>query len=291
MSEIGGALTQGVRAAAHSSGPPESGGGRAGLRVEAWAWLGITRLAGALLVLVVLLPLAALIFTINVDDFVAGVRHPLVVPALKLSLATTAVALVVNVVAGTPLAWQLAQRRGRHTRWLELGLQLPIVTPPAVAGVGLLMAFGRHGVVGSYLAEWDMPVAFTSAAVILAQIFVSAPLYLQAAMVAFKRVDENMLMVGRTLGGSPLRLFFRIAVPSAASGLLAAMALSWARALGEFGATLMFAGNLSGRTQTLPLVIYEAMEADFRAAQALAVILIAVAFVVLWLTLIPLRRH
>jgi molybdate transport system permease protein len=239
---------------------------------------------GGILVLLMLLPLAALLITINFTDFIAGLRHPLVAPALQLSLGTTAASLAINVVAGTPLAWQLAQRKGRRIRWLELGLQLPIVTPPAVAGVGLLMAFGRHGLLGKYLANWDISIAFTASAVVLAQVFVSAPLYLQAAQVAFKRVDENMLMVGRTLGGSPLRLFFRIAVPGAGSGLVAAMAISWARALGEFGATLMFAGNLSGRTQTLPLVIYEAMEADFRAAQALAVILIAVALLVLWLS-------
>lgn len=283
MPQVGGTIVQVAPSATHSSGPPESGRGP-GLRVEAWAWLSITRFAGGMLILLMLLPLVALLLTTNITDFIAGVKHPLVAPALRLSLMTTAASLAINVVAGTPLAWQLAQRKGKRMRWLELVLQLPIVTPPAVAGIGLLMAFGRHGLVGKYLADWGVSVAFTSSAVVLAQVFVSAPLYVQAAHVAFKRVDENMLMVGRTLGGSPLRLFFRIAVPGAASGLLAAMAISWARALGEFGATLMFAGNLTGRTQTLPLVIYEAMEADFRAAQALAVVLIAVAFVVLWFT-------
>jgi len=179
-----------------------------------------------MLILLMLLPLVALLLTTNITDFIAGVKHPLVAPALRLSLMTTAASLAINVVAGTPLAWQLAQRKGKRMRWLELVLQLPIVTPPAVAGIGLLMAFGRHGLVGKYLADWGVSVAFTSSAVVLAQVFVSAPLYVQAAHVAFKRVDENMLMVGRTLGGSPLRLFFRIAVPGAASGLLAAMAIS-----------------------------------------------------------------
>jgi molybdate transport system permease protein len=254
------------------------------MRLERLAWLSVTRLAGALLVALMLLPLAALLVTMRFSDFWEGLKNPLVLPALQLSLVTTLAALVVNVLGGTPLAWQLARRKGKRMRWLELMLQLPIVTPPAVAGVGLLIAFGRRGLVGQYLAEWGIPIPFTSTAVVLAQVFVSAPLYLQAAVVAFKRVDESMLMVGRTLGGSPLRLFFRIAVPGAASGLLAAMAISWARALGEFGATLMFAGNLSGRTQTLPLVIYEAMETDMRTAQALAIVLIAVAFAVLWLT-------
>jgi molybdate transport system permease protein len=272
-----------IRPAAHSSGPPDSGGRNTGGGLEAWGWLCITRLAGGALILLVLLPLAALLLTTNFTDFMAGLRHPLVAPALRLSLTTTAIALAINVGAGTPLAWELAHRKSKRARWLELALQLPIVTPPAVAGVGLLLAFGRHGIIGKYLAEWGISIAFSSSAVVLAQVFVSAPLYLQAAVVAFRRVDENMLMVGRTLGGSPLRLFFRIAVPGAGSGLVAAMAISWARALGEFGATLMFAGNLSGRTQTLPLVIYEAMEVDFRAAQALAVVLIAVALVVLWI--------
>ncbi len=262
----------------------KAGNPRPALTLDRLTWLAATRVVGVLLIIVMMLPLVALLLTTSVTNFLAGLSNPLVVPALKLSLLTTVGSLIVNVVAGTPLAWQLAQRQGPRRRWLELLLQLPIVTPPAVAGVGLLMAFGRQGILGSHLAELGWAIPFTSIAVVLAQIFVSAPLYLQAAIVAFKGVDENTLMVGRTLGGSPLRLFFRIAVPAAGSGLLAAMAMSWARALGEFGATLMFAGNLSGRTQTLPLVIYEAMESDMRAAQALAVVLILVALAVLWLT-------
>lgn len=270
------------RADSASASDPNST--RADLNLDKLTWLVVTRGVGLLLITVMMLPLVALLLTTSVADFIAGLQHPLVVPALKLSLLTTLGSLLVVVVAGTPLAWHLAQGISRRTRWLELVLQLPIVTPPAVAGVGLLMAFGRQGLLGAQLAAWGVAIPFTSAAVVLAQIFVAAPLYLQSAMVAFKRVDENTLMVGQTLGGSPLRLFFRIAVPAAASGLLAAMAVSWARALGEFGATLMFAGNLSGKTQTLPLVIYEAMEADMRAAQALAVVLILVALAVLWLT-------
>jgi molybdate transport system permease protein len=256
---------------------------RAASLVEVALWTVFARLLGGALIGVMLCPLLALILTVKPDEFLLGLSHPLVAPALKLSLVTTAISLIVTVVAGTPLAWRLAQSTGPKARWLEIVLQLPIVTPPAVAGVALLIAFGRRGVVGTHLEEIGLSIPFSTIAVVLAQIFVAAPLYLQGAIVAFKRVDENMLMVGRTLGSSSLRLFVRIAIPPASSGLIAAMAVSWARALGEFGATLMFAGNLSGRTQTLPLVIYEVMETDARAAQSLSVMLVAVALGVLCL--------
>jgi molybdate transport system permease protein len=232
-----------------------------------------------------ILPLAALVLTSSPSALIGGLAHPLVAPALKLSFTTTAISQAVNVIGGTPLAWHIVQARDRKiARPLGLLLQLPIVTPPAVAGVGLLLAFGCNGIVGRYLADLGFRVPFTTTAVVLAQLFVSTPLFVQGATVALQRVDDNMLMVGRTLGGSPLRLFFRIAIPPAAAGLAAALATSWARALGEFGATLMFAGNLTGRTQTLPLLIYEAMETDPVAAQSLSVLLVLVALFVLWFT-------
>jgi molybdate transport system permease protein len=159
-------------------------------------------------------------------------------------------------------------------------MQLPIVIPPAVAGVALLLAFGRRGLLAPlYPAGWS--VTFTTAAVVLAEVFVSAPFYVQAATSAFRRIDAKLLVVARTFGASPLRILFRLAIPIAAPGLVAGAAMSWARALGEFGATLMFAGNLEGRTQTLPLAIYTALEADLRTAQALALVLVAVAFALL----------
>jgi molybdate transport system permease protein len=236
---------------------------------------------GAALAAFLIVPLVALVVTATRADLAAGLSNPLVAPALRLSLLTTFASLALVVVLGTPLAWTLARARARWARAVETCAQLPIVIPPAVAGVALLLAFGRRGL----LAGWLYPVAwappFTTAAVVLAQVFVSAPFFVQAGVSAFRRVDDRLITVARTFGASPLRVFWRVAVPLAAPGLLAGAAMSWARALGEFGATLMFAGNLQGVTQTLPLAIYTALEGDLRAAQALSVVLVVVALGVL----------
>lgn len=238
-------------------------------------------LASGGLALLVILPLLALCITLTPAGFVQGVTHPSVAQALLLSLQTSAMCLLANVCAGTPLAWHLSQRDNRFTRSLEAVLQLPIVIPPAVAGVALLMAFGRRGMFGEILDRYEIGIPFTVVAVLLAQVFVSAPLYVRGATVVFRGLDKDMLRVAQTLGGSTARLFFRIAVPVAFPGLFAALAMSWARSLGEFGATLMFAGNLAGTTQTLPLLVYEAMESDMRVAQSVSLVLIAVATAVL----------
>lgn len=227
------------------------------------------------------LPFLGLVATSSFRDFVAGLAHPLVWPALRLSIVTTTVSLAIVVVFGTPLAWLLARRRGRVARAIETAVQLPVVIPPAVAGLALLLSFGRRGLVGTVLYPGDFSVAFTSAAVVIAQVFVSAPFFVQAATSAFRRIDENLVLVARSFGASPLRLFFRLGLPLSAAGLVSGAAMSFARALGEFGATLMFAGNLTGKTQTLPLAIYTALESDVRAAQALSLVLVAVAFVLL----------
>jgi molybdate transport system permease protein len=236
-------------------------------------------LLGGLLAAFLVLPVFGLVFT-NLDDFRAGLSHPLVWPALRLSLFTTGASLVLTILLGTPLAWTLARGGGRAVRTLGVLIELPIVIPPAVAGVALLLAFGRRGLVGRLLPE-ELAVAFTTAAVIMAELFVSAPLFVQAAASAFRRIDDRLFIVARTLGASPPRVFLRVAIPIAAPSLLAGAAMAWARSLGEFGATLMFAGNLEGRTQTLPLAIYTAMESDMRAARALSIVLVVVALAVL----------
>ncbi|HEY3500154.1 MAG TPA: ABC transporter permease [Polyangiaceae bacterium] len=241
-------------------------------------------LLGGLLALFLLLPLLALVL-MPLQDFALGLRHPLVWPALRLSLATTAASLTITVALGTPLAWVLAESRSRLARAAGVLIQLPIVIPPAVAGVALLLAFGRRGPLAGRLFPEEWAPAFTTAAVVMAELFVSAPFFVQAAASAFRRLDPRLLVVARTLGASPLRVFFRVALPLAAPGLAAGAAMSFARALGEFGATLMFAGNLAGRTQTLPLAIYTALESDLRAARALSIVLVAVAFALLFTAL------
>jgi molybdate transport system permease protein len=236
---------------------------------------------GALLLVFLLLPLGGLISTTSLDDVREGLAHPLVLPALELSLATTTLSVVLVVALGTPLSWLVARSDSPLARVVESALKIPIVLPPAVAGLGLLLAFGRQGLLGGALAARGLAVPFTSAAVVLAQLFVSAPFFLEAAISAFRRLDPDLIVSARTLGAGPASVLFRIALPLAAPGLISGAALSWARALGEFGATLMFAGSLTGRTQTLPLAIYAAMETDLRAARALSLVLVVMAFALL----------
>ena len=246
-----------------------------------WVWpVSVGVLAGIALLLV-LLPVAGLLFTSSPRRLMEGLSNPLVGPAIRLSLGTTLTSLVLVVVCGTPLAWLLAQRPSRGARLVETVMQLPVVLPPAVAGVALLLAFGRQGLLGGTLSAFGIGLPFSRAAVILAQFFVAMPFYLQAAVAAFRHLDPDHVLVARTLGASPARVFFTIAVPIAWPGLAGGAALSWARALGEFGATLMFAGNLTGRTQTVPLAIYTALEVDLATAQSLSIVMLAVAFALL----------
>lgn len=252
------------------------------LRRAALERLGLAA-SGSLLLLLLVAPVVALLVKTPPPVLFAGLFHPLVWPALELSVTTTFTSLLVVVFLGTPLAWVVSQSNRVWARWVETLVLLPMVIPPAVSGLTLLLAFGRHGLFTEGLGLTETSLAFTLPAVVLAQVFVSAPFYVQAAVSVFRRLDESVLLVARTLGTRPLRLLLRIALPLAGGGLVPAAAVSWARALGEFGATLMFAGNMEAVTQTLPLAIYTASESDMRAAQALSVVLVAVAFGVLFL--------
>ena len=254
------------------------------MRVRAASlWSAAQLFTSALLVTFLLLPIVGLVATLGWEELVRGLHNPLLLPALRLSLITTASSLTVVVFFGTLLAWRIVRVPGRISRWMEAVAQIPAVIPPAVAGVGLLLAFGRRGLLGSWLFAHGIGLSFTTPAVVMAEAFVSAPFFIQAAIASFRRVDENLLVVASTLGASPFRVFLRVALPLSAPGLIGGAAMSWARSLGEFGATLLFAGNLTGRTQTLPLAVYTAMESDLRAAQALSLVMVAVAFAVLLL--------
>lgn len=235
--------------------------------------LGVV-IATPLLVLLVL-PVLALLLSSSVESLWAGFAHPLFGRALGLSALTTIASLLIVVVTGTPLAWWLASTTSRRARMVELLVDVPVVLPPAVVGIGLLLAFGRGGIFGAQLEALDLQIPFTTTAVVLAQVTVSAPFYVQSAAAAFRGVDDDLLLVARTLGASPADAFIRIAVPLARPGLVGGAALAWARALGEFGATLLFAGNLPGRTQTMPLAVYTTLESDVRGAIALALVLAA----------------
>ncbi len=207
---------------------------------------------------------------------------PVVLEALWLSLVTTAVSLVITVSFGLPLAFALARRRFPGARWLEAVVDLPIVLPPSVAGLALLLVLGRRGLLGEPLNLAGLSIPFTTIAVILAQTFVSAPFFIRSARAGLASVDRDLEDAARVDGASEQQMFRLITVPLASAALAAGLVMSWARALGEFGATIMFAGNVEGRTQTLPLVVYgEFQGGDLDGSIAAAAILVLAAIGVL----------
>jgi molybdate transport system permease protein len=222
------------------------------------------------------LPLAALLVRAPLAWDVVADQWPVVARALALSLATSLAATALVVVLGTPLAYRLESAPGRWLRAVEPLIDLPMVLPPTVAGLGLLLAFGRQGLV-------PLGLPFTTAAVILAQAFVAAPFFVNAARVAFRSVEPGMLEAAATLGAHESRRFWRILLPLAAPGLRAGAVLALARALGEFGATIMFAGNRDGVTRTLPLAVYGALQSDPDVAVALSLVLLCFAALLLFL--------
>jgi molybdate transport system permease protein len=202
--------------------------------------------------------------------------------AIGLSMATTTVTMVIVVALGTPLAYLLARRRFPGAAAIEALVDLPIVLPPAVAGIALLVAFGRNGLVGRWLADAGVTVGFTTIAVVMAQVFVSAPFYVIAARGGFARVDRDVEAAAADLGATPGQVFWTVTLPLIAPSLIAGAVLAWARALGEFGATIMFAGNFPGVTQTMPLAIYGRFGAgDLSTALLLSVVLLIASLIVL----------
>ncbi|MDE3095954.1 MAG: ABC transporter permease [Chloroflexota bacterium] len=231
-------------------------------------------------------PIAALAWRAGSSgELAANLTSPSALDALRLSALTSTVVLVAAVLAGTPLAYLLARRDFPGKMALDLLIDLPIVLPPTVAGVALLVALGRQGVAGQLLDRWGIDVAFTTAAVVLAQLFVSAPFYIRTAKAGFESVEPVYEGVASTLGASPLRTFFRVTLPLAWPSLVAGAILCWARALSELGATLIFAGNFEGRTRTMPLAIINAFDSgkSIDVPIALSVILVAAAAVLLLL--------
>lgn len=237
----------------------------------------------ALVLAFLFLPLIAVFVAVPPAKAFADLSSPVAVTALGLSLRTTLESVIATLAFGTPLAYWLSRSRFRGKRLVEAAVQMPIVVPPAVAGVGLLLVFGRRGMLGPALDSMHLGVAFTTAAVVIAQAFVAGPFYVVAARQAFDAIDGDLVAVSRTLGASPMRTFFAVELPLASGGILAGAALSWARALGEFGATMLFAGNLPGVTQTLPLAIYAALDSGLEVAVAMAALLLFSAFALLLL--------
>ncbi|HVU11254.1 MAG TPA: ABC transporter permease [Phototrophicaceae bacterium] len=208
-----------------------------------------------------------------------------IVQAIVLSFATTSITALVTVILGTPLAYVFARWRFPLRRLLNILIELPIVLPPAVAGLGLLVTLGRRGVFGGELYALGISLPFTTAAVVVAQTFVSAPFYVRSAQVGFQGVPREIEDAARVDGASSFTLFRRITLPLASRSLIAGLVLSWARALGEFGATVLFAGSLQGRTQTMPLLIYNIFDSDINAAVWAGVILVGMALLALLISM------
>jgi molybdate transport system permease protein len=232
-------------------------------------------LAVALVFLTV--PVVALFLRVPPAQLAAQLADERALEALAVSLRTSLAAHVLILLVGTPAAYLLATRRFRGRPLVLVALELPLVLPPAVAGLGLFAAFGRSGLLGGHLRALGIEIPFTELAVVLAICFVASPFYLRGAIAAFEAVDPHLLAAARTLGAGPARVFARVALPLAAGGLGAGSTLAFARGLGEFGATIMFAGNIAGRTQTLPLVVYGEFQSSLDASIAAAAILVLAA--------------
>lgn len=223
-------------------------------------------LAAACLLVALAMPVLALFLSMSPDALWAGLSDSRFIPAFWLSLRTSVVSLFLTVCGGLPLAWWLHRSSSKFVGAVGLVVHVPIVVPPAVVGVALLSAFGREGLAGQVLQSIGVSLSFTPGAVVLSQVVVAAPFFIHAAATAFARVEPDLVAVARSLGASSTEAFLRVALPIALPGLISGASVAWARALGEFGATLLFAGNLSGVTQTLPLAIFSALESDVRIA-------------------------
>lgn len=250
---------------------PTPGRSRGGLLAPAW-----------LAVLLLSLPLLGLLLRADWAGIPASLASSGAAPALRLSLLTTSSTVVVCAVLGTPLAWLLARSTSRLTGWLRALVTVPLVLPPVVGGVALFAAYGREGVVGGPLRQLTgLTVPFSTVAVVLAEVFVAMPFYVLAVEGAMRGLDPRYDGLAATLGASPWRTFRTVVVPMVAPGIASGAALAWARALGEFGATITFAGSFPGRTQTAPLAVYAALDRDPQAAVSLSLVMLLLSVAVL----------
>jgi molybdate transport system permease protein len=240
-------------------------------------------LAGALVLALVFLtlPIAAIFLQVGPGELIDRLGEPQSTDALRLSLITSGIALALIICVGTPAAYLLATRSFRGKSLVVTLVELPLVLPPAVAGIALLAAVGPSGILGGAVDAAGIELALQTAGVVVALTFVASPFYVRQAMAAFAAVDRTLMDASRTLGASEARGFTRVMIPAALPGLAAGTALALGRALGEFGATLMFAGSFQGITQTVPLAIYDRFSTNFESALALSAILVAVSAAIL----------
>ena len=249
-----------------------------------WARLPARLLVGVLagsFFLFLGIPLAALIIQEPPAMLWQAIQQPEAIEALQLSIVTTCISTLLSVVFGLPVAYILARLRFRGRAFLETLVTMPTVLPPVVAGVALLIAFGRFGLLGRYLSPLGITLPFTTVAVVMAQMFVSAPFFINSSKAGLEQLDRRYELAAYTLRASPLYTFRRVVLPLIRPAMLAGAGLAWARALGELGATITFAGNFPGITETTPIAVYIAAESDLDAAVSLSVVLLAVSFGVL----------
>jgi molybdate transport system permease protein len=245
-------------------------------------WLFI--LPSLLLLALLALPVLALLWRAGVAGMFLFITQPNAMAALRLSLVTSTFSVLIAIATGTPLAFVLARRKFSGKTVLELLIDLPIVLPPSVAGIALLIAFGRQGVFGTALNSLGITLPFTTTAVVLAQTFVSAPLFVRAARIGFAEIDHQIVEAAYVEGSNEWQLFRFLMFPLAGRAILSGAILAWTRAIGEFGATILFAGNLEGVTQTMPLAIYLGLERSLNIALALSTVLVFVSFLLLLIT-------
>jgi molybdate transport system permease protein len=248
--------------------------------------------ATALSLAFLLIPIVAIFAELSAGELLDGLTSDVALDALRVTAETNLIAMALIVLLGTPTAYLLATRRFRGRSLVVTLVELPLVLPPAVAGLGLLAAFGRFELLGRAFSAVGVDVAFTKLAVILAVTYVASPFYVRTAISAFESVNPDLVSAARTLGAGPARTFARVALPLAAGGLGAGLALAFARGLGEFGATIMFAGSFQGVTQTLSLAVYQEFDVDFDLALAIgALLVLASAGILLLAKLVPAWRR
>lgn len=240
----------------------------------------ISALAAAIFVA---LPLLSILVRTPWSDLGSMLSQKSTRDALLISLQTSIIAALLACLFGVPLAWVLARSTTRGLSVLRVICITPMVLPPVVGGIALLTAFGRQGIVGRFLYEWwDISLPFTRTAVVMAQVFVAMPFLVLAVEASFRQSDKGLEEAARTMGASPNRVFFTIAIPAARPAIVAGIALAWARSLGEFGASITFAGSFPGRTQTLPMAVYELVSVDYRLSLVLSLVLIIISVGVLF---------
>jgi molybdate transport system permease protein len=245
-------------------------------------------LAAVIALVFLLLPLVAIFLRVPPGELFAQLGSKVAIDAIVVTLKANVIAQALILVVGTPAAYLIAKHGFRGRAFVVTLVELPLVLPPAVAGIGLLAAFGRLGLLGGTFEALGVSIGFTQTAVVLAVTYVASPFYLRQAIASFEALDHALLDASRTLGAGPARTFFRIALPLAGKGLAAGAALSFARGIGEFGATIMFAGSLQGVTQTLSLAIYAQFDLNFDVALALGALLVLVsAAILLMVKLLP----